>query len=84
MTLLLAFNISDGVWPPYASQFVVEIYEMDNKEFYLRILYNGKAMKLPFCNDQELCDIVNVVKPYIANFEPESVEKNCKSSEKKI
>ena len=77
MPLLLAFNVSDGVWPPYASQMIFEIYETAGaNSFSMRILYNGKVLKMPFCNDQEMCD-TDTVKAYTATFLPESVEKDC-------
>ena len=79
MPLLLAFNISDGVWPPYASQLIFEVYEMADNAHAMRILYNGKVMKLPFCDDKEMCN-TEIVKEYIAKFEPESVEKDCMST----
>ena len=76
MSSLLAFNISDGVWPPYTSQLIFEIYEMSDNSFSMRILYNGKVMKMPFCNNQEMCN-TDTVKAYTATFLPESVEKDC-------
>jgi hypothetical protein len=82
MTLLLAFNISDGVWPPYASQLIFEVYEMSDQSFSLRILYNGKVMKMPFCDNKEMCDIKTTVVEYVRTIVPESVEKDCQSSTK--
>ena len=81
MTLMLAFNISDGVWPAYASQLTFEIYEMSDSSFSLRILYNGQVQKLPFCGNKEMCDM-DTVASYVATIEPESVEKDCQTSKK--
>ncbi|XP_028391161.1 counting factor 60-like [Dendronephthya gigantea] len=83
MTLLLAFNVSDGVWPPYASQMIFEVYQMTDNSHTMRILYNGKVMKLPFCDDKELCN-TDIVKEYVAKFEPESVAKDCQSSKMRV
>ena len=81
MPLQLAFNISDGVWPPYASQLIFEVYQMSDNSFSLRILYNGKVQKMPFCNNKEMCDM-DTVEKHLATIEPESVEKNCQTSMK--
>lgn len=81
MPLQLAFNISDGVWPPYASQLIFEVYQMSDNSFSLRILYNGKVQKMPFCNNKEMCDM-DTVERHLATIEPESVEKNCQTSMK--
>lgn len=81
MTLLLALNISDGIWPPYASQMITEIYQVGEDLYAVRILYNGKVMKLPFCENKEMCDVERV-RQHLAKFEPESVEKNCQPSAK--
>lgn len=82
MTLLTAFNISDAAWPAYASQLVFEVYQMEDLSFSLRILYNGKVQKMPFCENKEICNINTVVSGYLKTILPESVEKNCQSSEK--
>ena len=79
MSLMLAFNISDGVWPPYASQLIFEVYQMADNSFSMRILYNGKVQKLPFCDNKEMCN-TDTVEEYISRFEPESVEKDCQTS----
>ncbi|OQR97575.1 hypothetical protein ACHHYP_10210 [Achlya hypogyna] len=50
----------DGHWTTYAGMLVVEVYrdvEMDRRysnAYAVRMVYNGKPLQLPFCND-ELC-----------------------------
>ncbi|OQS05376.1 hypothetical protein THRCLA_02480 [Thraustotheca clavata] len=59
MATALGFTWS-GQWTTYAGMLVIEVYkdqEMDptNSDAYLiRMLYNGKPLQLPFCDD-ELC-----------------------------
>lgn len=62
-------NVWDGVWPPYASMMIIEIYAVDidrlaNKtifpsRFAFRLLYNGQVItnRIKDCySNQELCD----------------------------
>ncbi|KAJ1650582.1 hypothetical protein IWQ61_008654 [Dispira simplex] len=45
----------DMVWPPYASQFILEFWVKAGK-YYVRILYNGDAVRSPLC-DFEACPL---------------------------
>ncbi len=81
MPLMLTFKVGDGVWPPYASQLIFEVYQMPDSLFSLRILYNGKEQKLPFCGDKVMCDM-DTVEKHLATIEPVNVEKNCRKSKR--
>jgi hypothetical protein len=78
MTLRLALNVSDGVWPAYASQLIIEVYEQSDKSFSVRILYNGKVQKLPWCGDKEMCDMATAAK-FVKTIAPLSSEE-CQTS----
>eukprot|EP00128_Syssomonas_multiformis_P010558 Colp12_sorted_trinity150504_noHs@10172 len=59
MPLVAAFGLLDERWAPLASMFIFELYEVatDNGiEHEVRIVYNGKAMELPFCGHRTLCN----------------------------
>lgn len=51
--ILKSLKIYDGRWPPYASSLVFELYDKRKKQFYVRILYNGKDVtkQVRFCRD---------------------------------
>lgn len=55
--LLMALGIYDGMWPPYGSRIVFEMYSKD-KQYFIKVLYNGKdkTAKLRFCAEVELVD----------------------------
>lgn len=42
------------VIPPYASHLLMEIWEDDNKERYIRFAFNGEILKLPLLNNESL------------------------------
>merc|ERR1711991_22476 len=56
LPFLSAFQVFDGLWPPYTSAIIIEIYDStDSNHQYVRFLYNGNVLKLPFSNrDDEL------------------------------
>lgn len=51
--LLKALKVHDGHWPPYASNLIFELYDGNRKQFYVRILYNGRDVtkQVRFCKD---------------------------------
>lgn len=58
--LLIALNISDSIWPKYASRLVFELYRkvtVDSNllDYYLRIIYNGVDVteNVIFCKGDE-------------------------------
>jgi len=55
--LLKALGIYDGLWPPYGSRVVFEVYSKE-KQYFLKVLYNGKdrTRELRFCAEVELID----------------------------
>ena len=54
-TLLGAFAFPDAkYWPPYASNFIFELYQ-SNGAWFVRILFNGKLQSIDECSDPEMC-----------------------------
>ena len=53
--ILVALQVDTMVWPPYASMMLIELYEKAGK-FYVRVIYNGEVLTLPFCDSVTLCD----------------------------
>ena len=48
-SLAVALNISDGLWPRYASRIIIELYSSapynsDQRDFFVRVLYDGRDM----------------------------------------
>uniref|UniRef100_X2BBC3 2-phosphoxylose phosphatase 1 n=1 Tax=Capitella teleta TaxID=283909 RepID=X2BBC3_CAPTE len=57
--LAAALNFSGGIWSPYASRIVFELYapqeeSVDSSAHSIRVLYNGKVVTkdIPFCKDK--------------------------------
>jgi len=67
LPLLHAFGVADGTWPAYASMITMEIYEAKKKkvsgapDHAVRMVYNGKVMKIPGCDGKALCPWDNFV-----------------------
>lgn len=76
MPLMTAFNVSNGKWTPYASYFIIELYEITGGSYAIRIMYNGEVQKLPFCEDKEICDM-DTVKKYVETIVPKDRESEC-------
>lgn len=69
--LLCALQSGNYEWPPYAANFILELWSRDQdnqtdqryqrrqKGAFIRILYNGKLIRLSWCNDAEdgLCSL---------------------------
>ena len=51
MPMLVALQVDDGEWAPYASMILIELYETKEKKHVVRFIYNGKVLNPPFCDD---------------------------------
>ncbi len=90
MPLLTAMLVDDGVWSPYASMILMELYENTTAtpqplsaidRFSMRLIYNGKVVspvfcKLPggLCHFKDISDYLNTVIP------PDDYTKLCSVS----
>lgn len=52
VAIMKALGIHSGRWPPFASQVTFELYGHRNKQFYIRVLYNGDDLtkRVRFCS----------------------------------
>ena len=55
--LKTALGIHNGIWPPYASRLIFELYsgrQEQNKYYFIRVLFNGKdvTQNLIFCRNK--------------------------------
>jgi hypothetical protein len=51
MPVIAALGLSDGMWTPYASHFIIESYKQQGTGAYFhRFLYNSKVLTLPGCS----------------------------------
>ena len=89
--ILVALQVDDGVWPSYASMILLELYSTtsDNADspntakYFVRMIYNGKVLQLPFCGSKkDLCDFESFSK-YVKTVVPTDVAKQCGVSSKK-
>ena len=69
MPLLVALRVDDGLWAPYASMILIELYQTKDKKSLVRIIYNGKVLSPPFCGDNGLCDYEKM-NDYLATVTP--------------
>ncbi|XP_031564393.1 counting factor 60-like [Actinia tenebrosa] len=90
-TLLMAFNISEGKWPPYASMFRLELYQntaaaqqnsKQQESFAVKVIYNDQERKLPFC-DASPCSMAQFEK-YVNSIIPKDPETECKVSDPEV
>lgn len=74
--VLVALRADKGMWPPYASMMLIELYSTGSG-FSVRIVYNGEVIQLPFCDSTGagLCDY-NKFFSYMATVTPNS-KTNC-------
>ena len=56
MQLLIALQIDNNIWPPYASVMLLELYQTAVNKPAVRLIYNGQVVTLPFCGGNEMCD----------------------------
>ncbi|KAI9599256.1 histidine phosphatase superfamily [Syncephalis fuscata] len=73
-------NAYDMLWPPYASNMLFELWQSTTnnrlgKQFYLRIIYNGRILKTPWC-DMNACPIEDYFN-YIASYVPNDLSAEC-------
>jgi len=54
LPILLAFDVWDGHWPPYASVIGLEVYQ-NGTQWRIRMFYNGKELIIPGCQTP-ICD----------------------------
>ena len=80
IALTSALLVADGLWPPYASMIILELYEVPSSAsgFAIRVIYNGNVLNLPYCSDQTLCDYYEFGS-YITTVMPTNVSKQCAS-----
>lgn len=45
----------DGKWTPYAGMLTMEIYKLKTASFAVRMLFQGKPVQIPDCEDSECC-----------------------------
>eukprot|EP01001_Neometanema_parovale_P005135 NODE_1801_length_1601_cov_117.142760_g1715_i0.p1 GENE.NODE_1801_length_1601_cov_117.142760_g1715_i0~~NODE_1801_length_1601_cov_117.142760_g1715_i0.p1 ORF type:complete len:468 (+),score=52.16 NODE_1801_length_1601_cov_117.142760_g1715_i0:96-1499(+) len=51
--MLCGLQAFDGRWPPYGSTLVFELFRANDSEaFFVRAVYNNKALELPFCKKE--------------------------------
>ena len=93
MPILTALRVEDGVWVPYASMILMELYEDTTKplnqntpaasRFYMRLIYNGKVLTPPFCKNGSLCGFQELSK-YLYTVTPtDEFAKQCSLSRTK-
>ena len=76
--LLVALQIDQGVWPPYASMMLIELYETtaSSSGYSVRVVYNGKVYNLPFCSGSDLCDY-KTFPTYLSTITPSDPARQC-------
>lgn len=73
--ILVALQVDQGVWPPYASMMLIELYSTSRGPS-VRIVYNGDVVQLPFCSPpSDLCDYTSFSK-YMSEVTPTD-KTNC-------
>ena len=79
--LAIALNFSEGLWPPYASRIVIELYRLKHNpkttstdNFYLKVLFNGLNVntEIEFCrkhlvSESNLCPL-SIFVDYVQNM----------------
>lgn len=75
--LLVAFQIDQGIWPPYASMMLIELYKTtaSSSGYSVRVVYNGIVYKLPFCGS-DLCDY-KTFSVYLSTVTPSDPARQC-------
>jgi hypothetical protein len=53
LPLLCAWGVWDGRWPSYASLLALELYRDREGGAYFRLVYGGKELVLPGCDNGE-------------------------------
>ena len=78
--ILIALEIDTLTWPVYGSMMLLELYEMSGK-FYVRIVYNGDVLEMPFCGKKTLCDF-DTFSSYMYSITPTNPALQCQASSK--
>lgn len=78
--ILVALQVDNGVWPPYASMILLELYDVGGK-YMVRVIYNGKVLQLPFCGSRTLCDF-ETFSNYMSTVTPSDPAKQCLQKQK--
>ena len=73
-----ALLVADGLWPPYASMIILELYEVPSSDsgFAIRVIYNGNVLNQPYCSNQALCDY-HEFGNYVATVVPTDPATQC-------
>ncbi|OWF36130.1 lysophosphatidic acid phosphatase type 6-like isoform X2 [Mizuhopecten yessoensis] len=92
--MLGLLDIWDNIWPPYSADIRFELYENQNKEKFIQVLYMGKPMKVRGC-DSTLCSLKQfreAMKPFMIRKDElnsicssdilEQIDKEIKEEEK--
>ncbi|KAF8928361.1 Acid phosphatase-like protein 2 [Dissophora ornata] len=84
LPLLGMLDSADMRWPPYASNLIFELWSSPSKERFVRVLYNGRAVKTKsnWC-DLEWCPLDTVVK-YMGQFIVDNLGARCKRHEQEF
>ena len=57
LPLLAALGVWEGVWPPYSSLLVFELYEGEGDQYFFRLVYDGKELIMDECDGKALCRV---------------------------
>ena len=79
--ILTALQVDKGVWPPYASLLLLEVYELSDGSFAVRLLYNNQTLTPPFCS-ATLCNF-DTFSVYMTTITPSDAKKQCATSASK-
>lgn len=76
--ILTALQVDEGVWPPYASMMLLELYQFSsNGSLAVRLLYNGATLYPPFCQpSSSLCDF-DTFSVYLKTVTPSDPKAQC-------
>lgn len=78
--LLGALGIFDNIWPPYASNIVLELFkDVKQGDYHVLVKYNGKEEKLPGCS-KVICPF-NEFKTQMAKVALQNWRSDCMASQ---
>ena len=67
-------------WPHYASMMLLELFDISGK-YYIRLTYNGRELKLPFCELKILCSF-DEFSYYMLKITPSDPAVQCNTNAK--
>ncbi|KAI7817799.1 histidine phosphatase superfamily [Gamsiella multidivaricata] len=78
--LLGMLGSTDMRWPPYASNLLFEVWSPPSKEYFVRVLYNGRVVKTTsnWC-DFEWCSLDTFIE-YLGQFIVDDLDAKCKTT----